>query len=350
VATGTLRLWAPCSAHREAIGTQADPGTLVGSSKRICRPDSPAPAQLACLSGSAVQIMDSTDIFVGGDDNGVRSVTVSPVVLLSVLDHHMRREAGSRRVIGTLLGRFTSDGGVAVTASFPLPHAEDDGGGDDDTVAVDTDYHKNMYELHRRVNPTEEQVGWYATGTETDRKSVIIHEFYGRECASPVHLLVDADLSHDRLDVNAFVSTAYKIGDLALSSEFRPVPVAVKPDKAGKVGLDVLFKNRRREEGDLTAPVMASEIDNLEKSLQRLLDLLDGVGKHVDAVVAGEVEGDVNAGRFLAETLTMVPKIEPSEFERLFGDNMRDLLMVAYLCKLTQSGLVVAEKLLSINL
>jgi translation initiation factor 3 subunit F len=294
------------------------------------------------------ETMDSTDISVGGEDGGVRSVSVSPAVLLNVLDHHIRREKGSRRVIGTLLGRFTSDGRVEVKASFPLPHSEGDND-IDDKVAVDTDYHKNMYELHRRVNAGEEQVGWYATGTETDRKSVIIHEFYGRECATPVHLLVDADLGHDRFDVNAFVSTAYKIGDLALSSEFRSVPVFTQPDVATKVGLDVLFKNRRREEGDNAVTVMGSEIDNLERSLERLLDLLNTVGKNVDAVVSGEIEGDVNAGRFLAETLTMVPKVEPSEFERLFGDNMRDLLMVAYLCKLTQSQLSIAEKLLSVT-
>lgn len=289
--------------------------------------------------------MESTDIFVGGEDSGVRQVTVAPAVLFSVLDHHIRRERGSRRVIGALLGRVNPDGGVEVRASFPLPHDEKG----NDTVAVDTDYHKSVYELHRRVSATDEQVGWYATGTETDVKSVIIHEFFARQCANPVHLLVDADLSSDKFSVNAFVSTAYKIGDLALSSEFRPVPVFVKPDKAGKVGLDVLFKNRRREESASSAPIMQSEIDNLEQSLQRLLDLLDVVAKNVDAVVFGEIVGDVNAGRFLAETLTMVPKIEPTEFERLFGDQTRDLLMVAYLCKITQSQLGVAEKLLTIS-
>ncbi len=289
--------------------------------------------------------MESTDIFVGGEGSGVRQVTVAPVVLFNVLDHYIRRTDGKRRVIGTLLGRFTSSGGVEVRTSFPLPHSES---GED--IAVDTDYHKTMYELHRRVNATEELVGWYATGLETDLNSVIVHEFYGRECATPVHLLVDATLSHNRFDVSAYVSTAYKIGERALSSEFRPIPVEVRPDKAGKVGLDVLFKNKRRDEGNgFDSPVMASEIDNLEKSLERLLGLLDTVGKNVDAVVAGEIEGDVTAGRYLAETLTMVPKMNNADFERLFGDNMRDLLMVTYLCKLTQSQLLLAEKLLSID-
>lgn len=289
--------------------------------------------------------MDSTDVFIESEDSGVREVKLAPVVLFNVLDHYIRRTESSQRVIGTLLGRHTSSGTVYVTNSFPLPHSENG-----DEVAVDSEYFKKMYDLQRRVTASEELVGWYATGTQTDMKSVIIHEFYGRECVNPVHLLVDAGLSTDRFDMKAFVSTAYSIGDLALSSEFQSIPVIMKPEKAERVGLDVLFKNRRKEEGDQSAPVMANEIENLEKSLDRLLQLLDTVGRNVDAVVTGEIEGDVNTGRFLAETLTMVPRMNNTEFERLFGDNMRDLLMVAYLCKLTKTQLSVGEKLLGIDI
>lgn len=311
--------------------------------------------------------MESTDIFIDADNSGVRQVQLAPVVLFNVLDHYIRRSDSSQRVIGTLLGRVASNGEVYVSDSFPLPHFENGG----DEVAVDSEYFTKMYELHRRVQASAEVVGWYATGTETDIKSVIIHEFYGRHCVSPVHVLVDAALggvSQRALDARAFVSSAYKIKSLALSSEFHPVPVAIKPDRAERVGLDTLFKNKRREEDfeleqqqderDVSRNnnhtkqrpvVLASQIDNLETSMQKLLDLLDTVGRNVDAVVTGEIEGDVNTGRFLAETLTMVPRMNNAEFERLFGDNMRDLLMVAYLCKLTKSQLLVGEKLLGID-
>lgn len=288
--------------------------------------------------------MESTDVFIESENSGVREVRVAPVVLFNVLDHYIRRTESSQRVIGTLLGRHTSTGTVFVSNSFPLPHSENG-----DEVAVDSDYFKKMYDLQRRVTASEELVGWYATGKQTDIKSVIIHAFYGRECVNPVHLLVDAALSTERFDMKAFVSTAYNIGDLALSSEFQSIPVIMKPDKPERIGLDVLFKNRRREEGDQTAPIMANEIQNLEKSLEQLLQLLDTVGRNVDAVVTGEIEGDVHTGRFLAETLTMVPRMNNADFERLFGDNMRDLLMVAYLCKLTKTQLTVGEKLLGID-
>lgn len=42
-------------------------------------------------------------------DNGASNVIVHPIVLLSVLDHHTRRQEGGGRVIGTLLGKREGD-------------------------------------------------------------------------------------------------------------------------------------------------------------------------------------------------------------------------------------------------
>ena len=39
----------------------------------------------------------------------VTNVVVHPIVLLSVLDHHTRRQEGAGRVIGTLLGKRDGD-------------------------------------------------------------------------------------------------------------------------------------------------------------------------------------------------------------------------------------------------
>ena len=43
------------------------------------------------------------------DTEAVNCVVVHPLVLLSVLDHHTRRQEGAGRVIGTLLGRRDGD-------------------------------------------------------------------------------------------------------------------------------------------------------------------------------------------------------------------------------------------------
>mmetsp|Transcript_17730 Transcript_17730/g.38453 ORF Transcript_17730/g.38453 Transcript_17730/m.38453 type:complete len:332 (+) Transcript_17730:33-1028(+) len=328
----------------------------------------------------------STNIFLSGGAFNVRAVKVAPVVLLSVLDHFMRRPEGNKRVIGALLGNVTSDSTVEVRSSFPVSHSEGE------NVALDTDYFETMLELHAKVQPSESVVGWYGTGIATDDNSVLFHEFFGRSCPSPVHLLIDAHLDSDGFNPRAFVTTAYSIGELELSSEFREVPVAMQFSASEKFGLDALSQNRKKQElamdedededddayddervmepqnGAVSAKhsaetrterklmrlrakyAMPSEVDNLERSLARLRELLDVVGDEVTAVVNGEREGDRRLGRFLSETLAMVPRIGLDEFDKMIGDSLRDHLMVLYCAKLTQVQLAMTEKLLAVEL
>uniref|UniRef100_A0A7S1THB6 MPN domain-containing protein n=1 Tax=Compsopogon caeruleus TaxID=31354 RepID=A0A7S1THB6_9RHOD len=291
-----------------------------------------------------MDVVDSTGIFVLGDADPVHAVVVSPVVLLSVLDHHSRRPKGQRRVIGTLMGTLGTGRVLHVTSSLPVPHAEEGG-----EVAVNTEFHRTMLELHQKVNPGE-VVGWYATGAETDADSMVIHEFYGRECAAPVHILIDTEFTRDKFYFRGFMSTAYQIGKLALSSEFRPVPVSLKLDRSERVGLDALIDRADSSKTTGREPLsLCNELDTIEAALERLLELLDVVRERVDAVVAGDVAGDPKLGRFLSETLARVPKVNVQEFEKLLGDNMRDLLMIIYLSKLSQAQLSLAEELLCVD-
>jgi len=93
-----------------------------------------------------------------------------------------------------------------------------------------------------------------------------------------------------------------------------------------------------------------NEISNLERSLEKLLELLQVIRDSVDEVVTGSKEGDSSVGRFLTETLSTVPMVDTEAFSTAFGDSMRDLLMVVYLSKLTQTQLHIAEKLLTMDM
>ncbi|KAJ8907077.1 hypothetical protein NDN08_003559 [Rhodosorus marinus] len=294
--------------------------------------------------------MTSLDVFVAGQEYGVKQVQVSPMVLFNVLDHYLRRAAGSTRVIGTLLGRVTGENSVEVVSSFPVPHSESGG-----EVGVDVVYHKSMFELQKSVEPGEEVVGWYATGDAPDANSVLIHEFYGQTCANPVHLLIDAELFTDMTQLKCFISTAYKIDAQDLRSEFRTVPVHVQATKADKTGLEALFRRTveplpESERVEKEVSREENEIENLEASLEALLELLKSIGTQVDSVISGETEGDASVGRYLTESLAGVPTIDVELFEKAYGDSMRDLLMVVYLAKLTKTQLNIAERMLSFDL
>uniref|UniRef100_H3AZ60 Deubiquitinating enzyme eIF3f n=1 Tax=Latimeria chalumnae TaxID=7897 RepID=H3AZ60_LATCH len=127
-------------------------------------------------------------------------VKIHPVVLASIVDSFERRNEGSNRVIGTLLGMVDKHS-VEITNCFSVPHNESE-----DEVAVDMEFAKNMYDLHKKVSPSEVILGWYATGHDITEHSVLIHEYYSREAQNPVHLTADTMLQNGRMNIKAYVS------------------------------------------------------------------------------------------------------------------------------------------------
>lgn len=136
----------------------------------------------------------------------VSVVKISPVVPAGILDHYLRRSASPSqpRVIGTLLGHRTEDGkGIEVQNCFPVPHTEDK-----DQIAVDMEYHKTMFELHKKVNPRQMIVGWYATGPGISVYAALVQEFFSKATAPlpSVHLTLDTDLTGNEMGIKTFIS------------------------------------------------------------------------------------------------------------------------------------------------
>ena len=73
--------------------------------------------------------------------------------------------------------------------------------------------------------------------------------------------------------------------------------------------------------------------------------MIEEASGYVDRVVSGEEKADHETGRRIADTLASVPRIRPEVFDKIFNDNLQDLLMVSYLSSLTKSQLAIAERL-----
>jgi len=263
-----------------------------------------------------------------------KSCKVSVSVIFSILDHHSRRQEHQDRVIGTLVG-YEHDGAIEVRNSFPVTHTEDD------QVGVDMAFHKTMLALHRKVSPKEVVVGWYATGPSINEASVMIQDFYAREMGgSPLHLTVDTTLANDTMSIKAWSHASITINEKALGSHFLPVPYEVQAGDHERIGLDAL--KLRKGTG---VHAMPSDIESLEFSVRRLVELIDAVSDYVKKVVDGTIPGDNNVGRFLFASLAVLPKIDPANLERLFQNNVQDLLLLVYLSNLTRTQLQIAEKL-----
>jgi len=235
---------------------------------------------------------------------------VHPVVLFTIIDSYERRNEDAKRVIGTLLGNVEK-GVVEVTNCFAVPHNESD-----DEVAVDIEYARNMFELHKKVNSRETIVGWFSTGWEVSVHSVLIHDYYSRECKNPVHL--------------------------AVGTMFTPVQVETVTYDPEQVGVETLQKGKYNPKRIVQ---LNSDLKKVETSSKWLREMLAHVTQYVDDVLAGKIVSDNATGRFLLDLVTSVPQIEPAKFEEMLNSNMKDLLMVVYLANLTKTQLALNEKL-----
>merc|ERR1712137_1130183 len=260
------------------------------------------------------------------------TVKLHPVVLLQIIDSYERRNLDAQRVIGTLLGTSYKNG-VEVTNCFCVPHNESE-----EEVAVELDFAKDMFDLHRKVNPQETIVGWWATGTGVTSHSALIHEYYSRESTNPVRITVDTTLQDSRMGIKAYVSVPMGINGKTMGCMFAPVPVEITCYEPETVGLNASQKTKtsvKRQAG------VASDLTQIVEASQQMETILG----YVDKVLSGASTPDNAFGRSLLDMVHSVPKMTTGEFEEMLNSNRKDLLMVLYLSQLTKTQLLLNEKL-----
>lgn len=93
--------------------------------------------------------MSTTDLLLSSFET--KSVTVHPLVLLSIQDHFHRVAKGTRkRVVGILLGQDLGQKGYEITNSFAVPFEEDEK--DPRTWFLDHNYIESMNDMFKKVN------------------------------------------------------------------------------------------------------------------------------------------------------------------------------------------------------
>lgn len=273
--------------------------------------------------------------------NLVPNVVVHPTVLFSIVDAFERRPEDARRVIGTLLGSVERGGyHVEVTNCFAVPHNESE-----DEVAVDMEFAKNMFDLHKKVQPNEVIIGWYATGPDVTEHSILIHEYYSREAKNPVHLTLDTTLRGNHMGLKAYQSTALGVAGKTVGTLFSPLKVTVNADATEKVGLSLLGKTAHTPKKPITLP---QNLDQIDEAAGKMEQDISKVLSYVEDVLSGKRPADAEIGRYLLEMTNSVPQMDSTEIDNLLTSHMNDLLMVTYLSNLIKTQLHLNEKLTTV--
>ncbi|KAK2198394.1 bifunctional Rpn11-EIF3F [Babesia duncani] len=273
-----------------------------------------------------------------------------PVVIFTILDSYMRREEGQHNVIGTLLGIVCEGNTVEITDCFVDRHSLTDEG----LLQIIKDHHESIYDLKQKVNPKEQVVGWFCTGSEMTELTCAIHgwfkqinsvsKFYPQpNLYEPIHLLVDATCESGSMMIKAYVQLPLAITKDACF-QFHEVDLELLSSPADTVGVSTLLKSIYSQKNTRLCMELAT-LDSFASSLYKLRELLEKCILHVKAAMNGQAKIDPDIGRFLLKAVSVDSIIDPQRLEKICEFSLQDNLMIAYLANLAHLQFALAEHL-----
>uniref|UniRef100_A0A0D9RZN7 JAB1/MPN/MOV34 metalloenzyme domain-containing protein n=1 Tax=Chlorocebus sabaeus TaxID=60711 RepID=A0A0D9RZN7_CHLSB len=289
---------APAPAVAATLASSSDPTATVATTAALDQTSASAraPAQTPALSGPAIP----------GPFPGGCMVRLHPAILASIVD---------RNLLGIVDKHL-----VEVTNWFSVPHNESE-----DEVAVDMQFAKNMYELHKK-----------AIGHDITEHSVVIHKYYSLMASNPIHLTVNCCVS-----IKPYVSTLMGVPGRTMGVMFTPLTVIYAYYDTEHIEVDLIMKT-------CFNPKLSSDLQQVGGASACIQDALSTVLQYVEDVLSGKMSADNTVGHFLTSLVKQVPKIVPNDFETMLNSNINDLLMVTYLVNVTQSQTALNEKLVNL--
>uniref|UniRef100_H0XZW1 JAB1/MPN/MOV34 metalloenzyme domain-containing protein n=1 Tax=Otolemur garnettii TaxID=30611 RepID=H0XZW1_OTOGA len=288
----------------------------------VAAPTTTAPGQTASAQAPAQTLAPSLTCpaFPGG-----RVVKLHPCILGSVVHGYQRGNEEAARVTGT--PGTVDKHSVEVTNCFSVRHNESE-----DEMAVDVEFAKNMYELHKK-SPNELILGWYATGRDITEHSVL-----QPGGPNPIHLAVDTRLQNG-LSIKAYVSTLRGVPGRT-GVMFTPLTVKYTYDTA-HTRVDLIMKTCAHE-NPVTGP--SSDLWQVGEASAGILDAISSVLQYTEDVLTGKVSADSTVGHFLRSLVSQVPQIAPDDLETMLNSNIHDPL-VTCLADLLQPQIALTENL-----
>jgi len=270
----------------------------------------------------------------GHDVPLVEKVVIHPLVLLSVVDNfnRMGKIGSNKRVVGVLLGSWSSKGVLDVSNSFAVPFDEDD---KDRTVwFLDHDYLEQMSSMFKKVNAREKVVGWYHTGPKLHQNDVLINELVRRYCSSSVLVIIDAKPRELGLPTEAYraVEEVHEDGTPTTKS-FEHVPSEIGAEEAEEVGVEHLLRDIK----DTTIGSLSQRVTNQLAGLRGLSSQLGEIKEYLQQVATEQLPVNHQIIYQLQDIFNLLPDVTHPEFVKALYVKTNDQMLVVYASALCRS-------------
>jgi len=261
-------------------------------------------------------------------------VVVHPLVLLSVVDHfnRMGKIGNQKRVVGLLLGSWSSRGVLDIANSFAIPFDEDDK--DRDVWFLDHEYLENMYNMFRKVNAKERVVGWYHTGPKLHQNDILINDLIRKYCPNSVLVIIDPKPTRIGLPTEAYkvVEEIHDDGS-PTNKTFEHVATEIGAEEAEEVGVEHLLRDVK----DTTVGTLSQRITNQLMGLKGLNQKLQDMRNYLEKVVAGELPMNHEITYQLQDIFNLLPDVTNPSFVRSLQVNTNDQMLVMYIASVIRS-------------
>merc|ERR1711923_40754 len=261
-------------------------------------------------------------------------VTVHPLVLLSVVDHfnRMSKIGNQKRVVGVLLGSWSSKTHLDISNSFAIPFDEDEK--DPSVWFLDHQYLVQMYAMFKKVNAKERIVGWYHTGPKLHPNDIAINDLLRKYCSQSILVIVDAKPNRIGLPTEAYrsVEEVHDDGTPTIKT-FEHVPSEIGAEEAEEVGVEHLLRDIK----DTTVGTLSQKITNQLMGLKGLEIKLNDMHKYLQQVADGKLPMNHQITYLLQDIFNLVPDLMCESFVKSMNVNTNDQMLVVYTASLIRS-------------
>ncbi|OJD20011.1 26S proteasome regulatory subunit rpn-8 [Emergomyces pasteurianus Ep9510] len=279
-----------------------------------------------------------------------RTVSVAPLVLLSVADHYGRSAKGTRRrVVGVLLGQ--NDGNnVRVSNSFAVPFEEDDK--DPSVWFLDHNFVESMNDMFKKINAREKLIGWYHSGPKLRAADLEINELFKRYTPNPLLVIIDVQPKEVGVPTDAYFAVEeIKDDGTTTSKTFVHTPSIIEAEEAEEIGVEHLLRDIR----DVAVGTLPTRITSQLQSLQGLHLRLRDIGHYLQKVLDGDLPVNHAILGNLQDVFNLLPNLstpkannaqvngteqphtENTELARAMSIKTNDQLMAIYLSSLIRA-------------
>ncbi|KAG7660934.1 RPN8 [[Candida] subhashii] len=272
-----------------------------------------------------------------------KTIAVSPLVLLSVVDHYNRVSKDSKkRVVGVILGDNSSDT-INVTNSYAIPFEEDEK--NPSVWFLDHNFIDSMGEMFKKINAKEKLIGWYHSGPKLKPSDLKINDVFRRYTPNPLLLIVDVQPREVGIPTDAYFAVEdIKNDGSAAEKTFVHVPSLIEAEEAEEIGVEHLLRDIR----DQAAGTLSLRVTQTYQSLLGLHQKLREIANYLDKVyhkklpinhtILGKLQNVFNLLPNLAQpSSTSSPSSNPNPLATAFTVKTNDELMIVYISTLVRA-------------